>query len=84
MASHMKTTIVISDALLAEANKVIRRDKTTLKNLVNEGLREVLAKRKTERKPFKLRDLSYGGDGLHPDAAHLSMQEIIAMANDRT
>jgi hypothetical protein len=79
----MKTTVVISDALLEEAGKVIAKEKTTLKALINEGLQEALAKRKHRKKPFKLRDCSVGGDGLHPDVAHLNINEIIALANER-
>jgi hypothetical protein len=84
MASHMKTTVVISDALLAEAEKVMARENTTLKALINEGLSEALAKRKSKQKPFKLRDASFkGGRGLHPDVAHMSMNEIIDMVREK-
>lgn len=58
MASHMKTTVHIADALLAEAQEVARKENTTLKALINEGLHRILAERKT-RKPFKLKDCSY-------------------------
>jgi muconolactone delta-isomerase len=83
MARHMKTTVVIADGLLQEAEKVMAREKTTLKALINEGLAEALIKRKREQKPFKLKNCSYGAGGLHKDVAHLSMRDIIAMANDR-
>ena len=45
MASHMKTTIHIADGLFEEARKVARQEKTTLKALVDEGLRKVVAER---------------------------------------
>ena len=50
MASHMKTTIHIADSLFEEARKVARQEKTTLKALVDEGLRKVVAERQG-RKP---------------------------------
>lgn len=60
----MKTTIDIPDALLAEAQDLARRRGTTLKALTTEGLRKVIAEKKATKKPFKLRDVTVGGDGL--------------------
>lgn len=65
MASHMKTTIVISEPLLAEARRLARRERLTLRALVEEGLRQVIAER-TERQRFALRDASFRGRGLKP------------------
>jgi Arc/MetJ family transcription regulator len=83
MASHMKTTIVISDALLAEADKIIAEEKTTLKALVNEGLATVVRERRKLKSTYRLPDRSYGEGGLRDEVTHLTMSEIIAMANDR-
>jgi hypothetical protein len=83
MARHMKTTVVISDALLEEATKVAAAENTTLKALINEGLQDVLAKRRKAKKQFRLRDCSFGKGGLRPEVAHLSMNDIMALANDR-
>jgi hypothetical protein len=58
----MKTTIEIADSLLAEAKEVAAREHTTIRDLVENGLRLVLDERR-ERKPFKLRDGSYRGTG---------------------
>ncbi len=77
MASHMKTTIHIADALLAEAQAIAAREKTTLKALVNEGLQKVIAERQT-RKPFKLRDCSVAGEGLQPEFQDASWEKIRA------
>ena len=66
MASHMKTTIHIPNALLTKAQAVAAREKTTLKALVSEGLQKVLAERQTQR-PFKLKDGSFGKGGLTPE-----------------
>jgi hypothetical protein len=71
----MKTTVEISDPLLREARKVAARDGVTLRELIETGLRDMLAKRKAA-KPFKLRDGSYKGKGLHPDVQDLTWEEI--------
>lgn len=59
----MKTTLEISDPLLAQARKVAARDGETLRALVEQGLRTVLAQRSGKGKPYELRDLSVGTPG---------------------
>jgi hypothetical protein len=78
----MRTTLEIADPLLREARKIARRENTTLRALVEQGLRQVVAEKK-KQKPFRLRDGSVKGDGLHPDVANLSWQEILDLANER-
>jgi putative antitoxin of VapBC-like toxin-antitoxin system len=78
----MKTTLEISDPLLREARKIAARDNTTLRALVEQGLRQVVSEKKKD-KPFRLRDASFKGDGLHPDVANLSWEEIRELANER-
>ncbi len=68
MGARMKTTIEISDSLAREARAVAAREKTTLRALVEAGLREVL-KRRRKVASFRLRDASFGGRGLQPDVA---------------
>lgn len=66
MGTHMKTTIEISDSLLESAKRRARERGTTLRALVEEGLRTVL-----EQEPaagtFTLEDGSVDGDGVHED-----------------
>jgi Arc/MetJ family transcription regulator len=62
MAVPMKTTVHIADALLAEAQKVARRENTTLKALINEGLRKALAERPGRKTP-KMKDCSFPPSG---------------------
>ena len=71
----VKTTMDISDPLLREARKIAARDNTTLRALVEQGLRQVVAEKKKD-KPFRLRDGSVGGKGLHPDVAGKSWDDI--------
>ena len=59
----MKTTVEIQDDLLRSAKRQARRERTTLRALVEEGLRRVLRGRK-ESTPFRLRDASVGGEGV--------------------
>jgi hypothetical protein len=68
MGSHMKTTVEIPDELLARAKLAAARDKTTVRQLIEDGLRRVLADR-AHRGTFRLRKASFRGDGLHPDVA---------------
>ena len=64
MGTHMKTTIEISDSLFSEARLLAATEGITLRQLVEVGLRHAVAQRKRAVKPFKLRDASFGGDGL--------------------
>ena len=61
----MKTTVDIPDALLAEAKKVAARDHTTIRALIERGLRSALAERQGARE-FRLRKATFTGEGLQP------------------
>ncbi len=67
MGSHMKTTIEISDGLLRQAKALAQREGTTVRALVEAGLRAVL-KEQRERPKFRLRDESFAGQGLSESA----------------
>jgi Bacterial antitoxin of type II TA system, VapB len=62
----MKTNIEISNSLLREAQKIAAREGTTLRALVEQGLRQVIAEKKRRAK-FHLRKASFGGRGLRPE-----------------
>jgi Arc/MetJ family transcription regulator len=66
MVAHMKTTIEIADALLEEAKKVAAREQTTVRALVEDGLRRALAERK-KKSGFRLKLVTAGGSGLARD-----------------
>ncbi|MHB8869108.1 MAG: DUF2191 domain-containing protein [Thermoleophilia bacterium] len=61
----MKTTIDIATPLLEQAKSTAAEEGTTLKRLVEEGLRLAL-ERRAEGPRFVLRDASFGGDGVQP------------------
>lgn len=71
----MKTTVELPDGLLTEARRVARREGTTLKALLEQGLRRTLAER-AARPRFTLRDGSVEGRGLHPDADGADWQTL--------
>lgn len=62
----MKTTVHISDPLLAEARAIAAREGTTLRELIEAGLRHAIAERR-RRARFRLRDASFQGEGLQPE-----------------
>jgi Arc/MetJ family transcription regulator len=76
MVSHMKTTIQIADALLAEARKVAEREGTTLRALVEAGLRETLKSRGQGAAPFRLRLVTFAGDGLQPGVVERGWEQV--------
>ena len=75
----MKTTIEIPNSLLEEARKLASREGTTVRALVETGLRRVLVERK-KRGTFKLRNASFKGNGLQPGVADASWERIREMA----
>ena len=68
MPSSMKTTVDIPDPLLEEARRTAEREGTTLRALVETGLRRVLSDAKSPN-PFQLRDARFEGEGLQPGVA---------------
>ncbi|MEK7703409.1 MAG: type II toxin-antitoxin system VapB family antitoxin [Myxococcota bacterium] len=71
----MKTTIDIADSLLAEAKRRAARDHTTVRALVEAGLRLVVH---AGAKPgtFRLRDASFHGQGTQPGIAEGDWEQI--------
>jgi len=62
--THMKTTVDIADSLFESARRTAAREGTTLRALIEEGLRTVLERRRAKPQQFQLRDGSFAGDGL--------------------
>ena len=59
----MKITIEIADPLLRQTKRVAARERTTVRALVEQGLRRELAKR-GGRTSFRLRQVTVRGKGL--------------------
>lgn len=75
----MKTTVEIPNLLLDEARRLAAREGTTLRALVEEGLRRIVAERKRTG-PFRLRRATFKGDGLQPGVAGTSWDRLREMA----
>lgn len=74
----MKTTIEISNALLAEAEEVARQEGTTLRSVVEEGVRLALERRQSAER-FRLRDARVGGRGIRGELEGASWREIVGL-----
>ena len=65
MGSFMKTTIEMSDPLFKSAKELAQRSQTTLRALIEEGLRRVINDSQVQAKSaFKLKDASVGGQAV--------------------
>ncbi|HEY3823488.1 MAG TPA: hypothetical protein VGL82_02975 [Bryobacteraceae bacterium] len=58
----MKTTVEITDSLLEQAKELAAIRSTTLRQIIEEGLRNVIEIK--QQHPFLLRDGSFGGQGM--------------------
>lgn len=64
----MRTTVDIADPLLRQAKAEAEREGSTLRNLIEDGLRMVLENRRAAAgKRFRLRKLPAQGGGLMPE-----------------
>ena len=73
----MRTTVRLDDQLLAEAKRHAARTGRTLTSLIDEGLREVLA-RGARRAPAKRVELITGGEGgLRPGIQSDSFGDVL-------
>ena len=75
MVSHMKTTVQIPDSLLKEARKVAREKHTTMKALIETGLRRIISEHR-QRERFKLRKATFKGEGLQSHLAGASWDQL--------
>lgn len=79
MGTHTKTTVEIADSLAREARELAARENTTLRELIETGLRAVLSERR-KKTAFRLRDASFKGKGLQPDFRNAGWERIRAAA----
>ncbi len=75
----VKTTIELPDELLLEVQQLARQQQRTMKALVEEGLRNVIARYRQEE-AFRLTDASVGGLGLRPELRAANWDELRAAA----
>ena len=78
----MKTTVDIADALFESARAAAARDRTTLRALIEEGLRLALERRRGKRAAFQLRNASFRGDGLRAGVDLGNWDQVRALAYD--
>ena len=76
----MKTTIDIADGLLQQAKQVAAAEGTTLRELVEVGLRTVLHQRQERTVPFELKRASFKGKGLRAAMDRLGWDELRELA----
>jgi hypothetical protein len=63
--THMKTTIEVSDALFNAAKELAQASQTTLRALIEDGLRRVLLEAQSKDRPaFRLQDASVQGESI--------------------
>jgi len=77
MVIRMKTTVEVSDELLAAAKETARREGRTLRSLLEEALRLALARRRRAGR-YRMKDASFRGRGLQPGVAEGSWEGIRA------
>lgn len=75
----MKTTIEISDPLLMQAKQVAALQGVTLRSLIEQGLRRVVAE-KQQVQGFRLRRVTFKGEGLQPEMRGASWDRLREMA----
>ena len=75
----MKTTVEISDKLLDEAKKLAAREGTSVRALIEQGLRQIITARKRPG-VFRLRKATFKGHGLQPAASTATWEQIRDMA----
>ena len=71
----MKTTIDIADSILTQIKELARKEKTSIKELTEEGLQIVLSNHH-RRKPVRLNPVVFSGEGLSPEFEGKSWAEI--------
>jgi len=71
----MKTTIEISNSLLEEARKLAAKERATVRALVEQGLRQIVAERKS-RGAFKVRKATFKGQGLQTGFAGATWEQM--------
>ena len=72
---RMKTTIEISDSILAKAKQLAREQNVTLRSLAEEGLKKVIEER-SARGPCRVHPVTFRGEGLSPEFQGATWERI--------
>jgi predicted transcriptional regulator len=72
----MRTTIRFDDQLLVQAKRLAAERGTTLTALLEDALRETLARRKPSQRRSKLRLTTFGGGGVQP---HVDLDDTASL-----
>ena len=78
----MKTTIDIADPILREARRLAAHEGTTLRALVEQGLRQLIAEKK-RKKPYRWQPVIVEGHGLRPELKNATWDEIRDLSYER-
>jgi hypothetical protein len=79
IACHMKTTVQITDNLLDDARRVAAKEGTTVRALIEAGLRREIRERRGTGQ-FRLRRASFKGKGLRPEVEGATWDQIRDLA----
>ncbi len=71
----MKTTLDIADNTLKQAKELARRERATLRALVEEGL-ELVLKARASKPPYRSKPVTFSGRGLTPAYRDASWEKI--------
>ena len=75
--SGMKTTVEITDTLLRQAKETALNGGTTLRELIESGLRKEIASRQSSE--YQLVDASVDGSGLQPGIGEGDWRSIVEL-----
>jgi hypothetical protein len=75
----MKTTIDIADDLLGQVRRFSQERNATLREVVSEGLRQLM-ERETSGRPFHAKPVTFRGDGLSPEFRRAAWRTLRAAA----
>lgn len=67
MATHMKTTVDIAGDLLLRAKELAQKEQITLRQLIEEGLREMLERASRNQTKPVVKTVVFSGKGLQPE-----------------
>ena len=77
MLRHMRTSIDMPDALLDDARRLAQDTGVTLRELVIQGLREVVVRcQASQTHGYRLPACQVGGQGLQPGVADLRWESL--------